>query len=231
MEKKLEDFLLYHGENDIDTFFKYSGSEALVTAKGLLTTILHKLHVDNDCSEYLLFKLGQITDNTFIMTQDECEFLFEEDEFRILRTQSYYPDVKEYVELNWCHRNCIIFAYNHPEVKGHIVVGEVNPFHGKDNSKGDWIFHVWIEDDKYVIDPTYNMKMLKKDYLKFFENKPITKLSTSIVHKEYDVLKDKFLNDRYYDAITNCVDYLIDHDNFVKENNIVVNEISSKEGR
>lgn len=61
-------------------------------------------------------------------------------------------------------------------------------------NENDYFYHSWIETEKYVIDFTYNLIMLKKDYYKLFEIVAISKKSVLEMQDIMETVEDVGLN-------------------------------------
>ncbi len=210
MDREIRKFLSYHIMNDNKLSEKYNNCGIKLNATGQILQVLVGYATGVINEGYALFKLNSLAGGSLIMQRNNLRFLYDNKEFDVDMANGIYPLVSKLNGLGSCHVNCIAFAKLYPDFDGEIVVGELYPYQqvsGEDQS----ILHVWLEKAGRVVDPTYNLALNESQYYKLLKAKPITRLKTSDVVKDDDVLREGV-------KITTLLEYLTDHDNFVKNN-------------
>ncbi len=210
MDRELLKILSYHVRHDSEQAKKYNNYGIKLNATGQLIRVLVGYATGEINEGYALFKLNTLAGGSLIIKSNNLRFLYGNQEFNVDMVDGKYPLVSKLSGLGNCHINCIKFAQMYPDFNGEIVVGEVHPYQ-QVSEEDQSILHVWLEKAGKVIDPTYNIALNASQYYQLLKVKSLTRLKTSDVVKDDDVLREGV-------KVPILMEYLMDHDNFVKNN-------------
>ncbi len=213
MRKEFIDLIEYHINNDKAYAEEFYTNGKTLSKMGGLIRVLHSLCVGQNV-QYMQYKLEELTEGCLTYQFGDYNFMFDGKEYNISKLDVDFPLMRYYIQPSQCHTNCIRFARMNADIHGDIVCGEINPYQSIDGDENrEKIFHVWMEMGNHVIDPTYNMRMTKKQYYEMFKAEPLTKLNTRVLRSDPDIFQ-------YDISIGDCLEYLMDRNDFMERHGL-----------